>query len=438
MPTETKQRECDLAIVGAGFSGLAAAKRAFQAGRNFCLVARDFGATRHFSGAFDLVDPRWNGMTDRQAFETGLKRHVSDFVAAHPGHLYAALSSGDAAAFAVRLLAEMRSFLDFYTIPYRGDGERPVAVFGSSGRVKPAAFAMATQALAAEDLEGAVAFAGFPFVTEYPSAEIAKNLGRLFSSVIPVEIPDWPVNRISALASLEWRFDHDDGVVGEFADALRGRLGGARTLFIPPILGRRRYLENHAALQKALGVRVVELLSALPSAAGSRFCDAAERVLSENNIEFIRGEVFSPEISDREVRSVLVLPPNRSPAEALRVVAREFVLASGKFIGGGVIHRGSFKEPLFKLPLHANGEPIAETTNVIQMIAANGAAPQPFSSMGLAIDEEGRPAYRGRPVYPNLKACGHVLGGFDFTRERCGFGASVASAMRIPLPCPKK
>lgn len=429
MPSEIKEREFDSAILGAGFAGLAAVKLAFQSGGNFILVARDFGATRHFSGAFDLVDPRWNGTTDRQAFETGLIRHVSDFVAAHPGHLYTLSGAADVAAFAARLLAEMKSFLEFYAIPYRGDGERPVAVFGSSGRIKPAAFAMATQALTADELEGPVACVGFPFVTEYPSAEIASNLGRFFASVVPVDLSDWPVNRISALASLEWRFDRD-GTVDEFAAALKGRLGEARTLFIPPILGRKRHLENHAAFEQSLGVRVVELLSALPSASGSRFCDAAERALAAKKIEFLRGEVSSPVIENRAVRSVLVSRSGHSPMESVRVAAREFVLASGKFIGGGIVHHGHFEEPLFKLPLHADGEPIAETTNVIQMIEANGVAPQPFSSLGLAVDAEGRPSYRGRSVYANLKACGHVLGGFDFTRERCGFGASVASAMR--------
>lgn len=421
---KAQENEFDLAILGAGFAGLAAAKLARDAGKRFCLIARDFGATRHFSGAFDLVDPRQDGMRAEDALQGDVSRHLEAFVAARPGHLFADLAGGLAAS-GRRLIDEMKSVLDFYAIPYRGDGLRPLAVFGSAGRMKPTAFAMTTHALRAEELGGAAVCAGFPFASDYPAAEIAKNLSSHFSSVTPAELTDWPVNRSSALAGLTLEFDRE-GTVPRFAAALKDRLGGARTLLIPPILGRTRYLENHAALEKALGVRVVELLSALPAVAGSRFCDAVERAVSDKKIVFLRGEAASPEISGGRVRSVLVSARGKRTES---VIAREFILASGKFLGGGIAHRGSFSETLFGLPLSVNGEPLAPTTHVTQLISANGTAPQPFLSLGLAIDSQGRPAYRGVPVYENLKACGHVLAGFDFTRERCGFGASVASAL---------
>jgi anaerobic glycerol-3-phosphate dehydrogenase len=57
-----------------------------------------------------------------------------------------------------------------------------------------------------------------------------------------------------------------------------------------------------------------------------------------------------------------------------------------------------------------------------QLIQADGLQKQDFLDIGVSSHDLS---------YSNLRACGHVLSGFDFTRERCGFGVSVATVPKL-------
>jgi len=81
----------DLVIVGSGFAGLAAAKKAKELGLNFCIVAKDAGATQHFSGAFDVIDPRWQEPELAPSNYPSLRLAIDRFILGHPDHVYAKL-----------------------------------------------------------------------------------------------------------------------------------------------------------------------------------------------------------------------------------------------------------------------------------------------------------------------------------------------------------
>lgn len=422
MPTPSEH--FDLAIIGAGFAGLAAARLAHERKLKFCLIAPGFGASAHFSGAFDLVDSRWQNPGPSSLTELPLTDVLAAFTRAHPEHLYAKLASGRA-DFARNLPAALKAFLDFFEISYRGDGVHPVVAFGSSGQIKPAAFALTPHGLTAPEMKSPAKalVLEFPGLTEYPAAALLKNLSRHFAQVKVLTCRELPFIRLAPLAGLLQKFD-DAETVAVLIDFLKPRLGEARFLILPPVLGRTHYLENVSQLESALNVRVVELLSVFPATAGLRLTDHLKRVVAEKNWPWIAGEVAEVFADDAEIKSVRVV----SGGAVRQIAARQFLLATGKFLGGGIRHAGRFFEPLFNLPLTAGGEALSSRTSVTALINPEGLKKQRFLDVGVMTDASLRPVFATKPVFHNLKACGHVLSGFDFARDRCGFGVSVASA----------
>jgi anaerobic glycerol-3-phosphate dehydrogenase len=78
--------------------------------------------------------------------------------------------------------------------------------------------------------------------------------------------------------------------------------------------------------------------------------------------------------------------------------------------------------------LSAGGEALNPHTHVTQLIRSEGLKRQRFMDVGIMTDASLHPVSTTKLVFNNLKACGHILSGFDFARDRCGFGVSVASA----------
>lgn len=409
------EKTCDVAVIGGGFAGRAAVQIAVESGRDVCLITERGGASAHFSGAFDLCDPRAT-VSETGIFSKTWPELFAAFVRAHPDHLYARCAVGSY-GFAERLLSRMAAVLGFYGVPFRGDGVHPVVVFSPVGRAKPTAFALPTHAALASELGGKAVVVSFPYLSDYPLPECVKQISRYYDDVAAVKISAIAVNRTAPLLSLAAHFDRS-GIIA-LADNLKPRLDGAKIVFMPPVLGIKFWRENHAALEKTLGVRVVELLSVLPSVAGLRVEPLFAQALSDKKVSVLHGKACEPEATGRRLDSLLVRPESGEP---VRLRAREFVLATGKFLGGGVVHQGSFKEPLFGAPLFIGDERLSQTTNITQTISPTGMDRQKFMSVGVRADTL---------PYDNLKACGQVRTGFDFTRDRCGFGASVAGAMAL-------
>lgn len=423
-----RSSQYDVAIVGGGFAGLAALQQAQERGLTCCLIADKTAATQHFSGAFDLVDPRW---ADRQAGITQpvqLSAELEKFIRAHPQHFYAACAKQDK-DFSEKLPRMMKSFLKFYHIAHEGDGEQNAVVFAATGAPKPTAYASAGLSLTPQEIvtNPSVAFLHVASLPDYPVNLISANLKKIFRDVSVVSFQG-AANLFSPLAFLLQEFENEVRVDKLIAE-LRGNLGQASILFLPPILGVMNAEQNRRKLTTALGVRVVELLSVLPSTAGLRFKACVEQYLTQHKMTRILGCVTGFTSADKRIQSVTV-QQSGNHAEEIVVNANQFILATGKFIGGGIRHQECFAESVFHLPLYCGDTAVSEQSHVSSFLSQRAQDTQAFLSLGVAVDTVGRPCADNRVVWQNLKACGHVLTGFDFTRERCGFGVSVASALR--------
>ncbi len=93
----------------------------------------------------------------------------------------------------------------------------------------------------------------------------------------------------------------------------------------------------------------------------------------------------------------------------------------------------TIRESIFDLPLSLDGHGLAAKTAMTEMIASDAHVSQPFMRAGLSIGPHGEVngAHDKLGLRQRVLASGHVLSGFDFTRDRCGFGVSLASGMNV-------
>lgn len=421
---------CDLAIIGSGFAGLAALKQALEAGLNVCLVTRDSEATRHFSGVFDIIDPRW-GEPQLGPFNfPSLRLALDRFILGHPAHPYARLAE-NMTDFSEALVAQARNFFKFYGIPVRAD-EKMIVSFGSAGDVKPTGFTLFTQGIRVDELSGVkeILVVGMRRLREYALDQIAQRLRSYFKTVRTVVFDGFDAPYTSPLAGyLFWMQDKNN--LNKFKEFIEQNKGSAQLVLIPPVLASHSYLEDHRLLEEEVGVRVVEMLSVLPSSSGLRFQRHIGNFLSEKGIAVHRGNVLDFRSQNGRIESIMLSKTDGD----LTLSADNYILAGGKYIGGGIQKASRFKEAVFDLPLFVKNEPLSAETRISKLLTLNVLQPQPFLEVGVLVNDRGRPVdhQSHQPVYENLKACGHVLAGFDFTRERCGFGVSLATALQCFL-----
>jgi glycerol-3-phosphate dehydrogenase subunit B len=104
------------------------------------------------------------------------------------------------------------------------------------------------------------------------------------------------------------------------------------------------------------------------------------------------------------------------------IEADQFVLATGRYLGGGLVKCGKVRESLFDLGVFYEAERVDEAypaaLHHIEYIS-----PEPAFRTGLLTDPWLRPLnWEGEAPFDNLRAAGSVLGGYDYAR---GFGFGV-------------
>jgi len=102
--------------------------------------------------------------------------------------------------------------------------------------------------------------------------------------------------------------------------------------------------------------------------------------------------------------------------------ADQFVLATGGLVGKGVdSDRNGVREPIFDCY-------VAHSEDRYDWFADDAFGDHPFARFGVDADDELRPLDRdGDAEFPNLRAAGAVLGGYDFAAEKSGSGVSLAT-----------
>jgi glycerol-3-phosphate dehydrogenase subunit B len=192
-------------------------------------------------------------------------------------------------------------------------------------------------------------------------------------------------------------------------------------VLVAPVLGLDPSAHVHDRVQAEVGVPVAEVVSDPPSVPGLRLDAALLEALATAGVEVLAGEVG----------------PGGGPGRAVRVggvevEARSWVLASGRFLGGGLARRGGLAEPLLGLPVLASEAGAAGLALAGRppwlLTCRERTAAQPLLAAGVDVDEACRPLDEGgRPVHERLFAAGAVIGGHEHAADGTGLGVAILS-----------
>jgi glycerol-3-phosphate dehydrogenase subunit B len=113
------------------------------------------------------------------------------------------------------------------------------------------------------------------------------------------------------------------------------------------------------------------------------------------------------------------------------VKAERYILATGSFVGGGIIeNEETAKEPLLNLPLFDENDSLVDGLFIRTMLS-NEALPingQRVFSVGVKVNENMQPlSTQEEIIHENLFACGNILSGFNHTTSGCRYGVSLAT-----------
>ncbi len=366
----------DVVVIGGGLAGAWAAVSAVQAGAKVTLVARAPGATALYAGGMEIAP-------DLEAVLAAEPYHP--FTRLYRDHLKLA---ADLEHVSHSLVAE----LGRAGLPIAGELRRP-------GRYP--------------DLHGVPRSAQLVPVTVAPG-ELASLRGRRVAIVAVEGVGDYDAESTAEVIS-------EHGVKATVARvSMKGLPPGAA---LGDLFGRAAPAVRSGADLVAyppgfvkLPANGFELLAAAPSPHGWRLHKALESVLRRAGVEVVAGEVTG---FRREGTRLLAAVVGDS-----ELAAGAFVLASGRFIGGGLVKSRLVHEPLLDLAVYYQGEPIENAYPRLRHLEYLD--PAPAFRTGLLTDAELRPVDpTGSPAFANLRAAGSVLGGYDYAGGGCGFGVPL-------------
>jgi glycerol-3-phosphate dehydrogenase subunit B len=415
--TIPQAKKYDICIIGAGLAGLAATLFAVNQGLS-CAQVGHTGEINFSSGHLDLlgVHPvgEKNVLTDPWA-------GIDAMVHAIPDHPYAKLSKEDIQT----AFHELLSFLKKTGLTYHRRMNHNSTVLTSLGTTRQ------TYCVPHTMWNGVAALKKKPPCLILDIRGLKGFSARQITTALQGDWPELLTGRISFPG-----MDHLNEVYMEhmanalilkenrekFAQEVLPLIKDAQIVGMPAILGLYRTQEVVSDLEELIGVPIFEIPTIPPSVPGLRLKEAFERGLRAKGVQYF---------SQTRVLSVrgngerdFELDIGRKMTEDT-VQARGIILASGRFIGGGLYaDRQRIKETIFDLPVH---QPVNRAEwHRRDMLDPRG---HPVNRAGLEIDDSFRPLNSSnRPAFRTLFAAGSILAHNDWKRLKCGAGVSIASA----------
>ncbi len=423
-------------IIGGGLSAVAAALAAQQKGADVTIVGGRPGATAMASGAWDMgsLDER----RIRVEYETPLspREQIEKIAVRRPQHPYALMSRtlrdtslADEMDEALRVLG---THLPRNLV---GSLNETMAFFTPLGTLKYTALADPSQApgnvlkwrKARLLIAGIPGLAGFsvPLLKKVISSVAARLPGKSIDSVEAcwLSINGVPQHSLSPFALAE-RLEEND-TFELLANALREQVQhfNATHVLLPAVIGIEKGPRLIEQLHKQCGAQCFEVLATVPSIPGLRRHKILEAALSSANIKILPGTVTGFEsVADR----ITQLVTSGGDVDHLYDFD-EVILATGRFIGGGVVRHDIMKEAIFELPVFVDGK-VAGASFVGDMLEQDYIDDHALFRVGVKVDRSLRPVSQwNEPLYSNLRAAGSVIGGYRAAADGSGSGVALLS-----------
>lgn len=430
-------RRFEVVVIGGGLAGLCAAIAAAERGLKVAVVRRGLGTTAMTSGALDfparltalygdLFDPDQTVVDDAYAEFRQWMAEAGVDLEGRPGETLRLMDvSGNIRESNVAPPGIAEGRLDRW--PARGSGRR-LLLLGISGYA--------------------------PFRPEWVGrCAVAEGLldpDQVVTAqvVVPGSVggeANLPAARIAqALEQPEAAQRFAAVVVAETVKA------GASCVALPPVLGldpAGRVCQTIAAAltelslpEEAGAARAFELLSTPPSVPGQRLQRALDTAARSAGVELVSGAVTGWVAATDEVSGGRRITGLRveSGGRVSGLQASEFVLAGGRFVGGGLDGAGGMlREPIFNLTVWVpapagwpDGPVPAGRRLAHDLVWERFRARHPVFEAGVAVAGDLRPLDAGRQVaLANLRAAGSIIGGYNHLTDGMGSGVAVVTGI---------
>ena len=261
-------------------------------------------------------------------------------------------------------------------------------------------------------------------VTEYPANE--QLASALDADTLPegdVGLPELePDGETPPDAGDESDDESENG--GSVREQLRTRilaeLDTEPRVGVPAVLGKHEHDVIRSEFETAMGARIFEIPTGAPSVSGYRLERRLHPALREAGVQLTSGDITRVESQNGRIEQVTVTSGADS-AEEETLAVDAVILATGDLTTGGLrATRNNISEPRFDCPVTHLDQSAWTTANPLE--------PQPFSTVGVRIDERCRPLdEQGDRAYENLRVAGRLVGGADYDREASGDGVAIAT-----------
>jgi glycerol-3-phosphate dehydrogenase subunit B len=438
--------ECDLLVIGGGMAGLVAGITASRDGFSTILLRKGQSATAYSSGAIDIIGYLPEAIEPFASPQEGLTA-VAGLLPLHPYSIIGYRDDVKPDDVVNEIVEQTRDAISWLkenlkdTIaPLKGSFDSNIHPITVLGTTKPTC--MVQETMYSETLErsedSVLLFAGFAGYPDFNPSMAAKTYleDRLAIGALPRKVGRCllqvtPFGNQFNLSSIEIarHFDHEKAIE-EMAGPLKKQVNkiGATHVAFPPVLGVKKALENKKSLEDLLGVEVFELLGFPPSVPGLRLQTALESLFRKDGGTMLVGhEAVAYNKSNDRITGITAKTPRRE----IHISSTATILATGKFIGGGLQgDENGIRETLFELmtvtgAYHSAGDILpSRFTNRVSISTVG----QPVYSCGLTVDPQFRPIQEdGVEWASNLFVAGSVLAGYDYSTEKSGLGVAATS-----------
>jgi len=431
------EKSTDIAIIGSGLAAYAAALELEGKGHQVTVVSKAPGATAMSSGAWDLVDSPDLGFKQDWESDPTIRELVLRTLRRSEFHPYAicARHFGEEALWSLLESSASRAVASL-PLAMSSLTERNRVMLSDIGSYKGTALVQSS--MQSSDLKGmkgakvlVVGIQGFPNFNAHfirkALVEIQENQAHPyieFAGSWDIALSEDPISASLHSVELAHYFDQEK-FFGRFCQEMLRYLEGKvyTHLLLPPVLGLENTEAILAALKQISGLQVSETLASPMSVPGWRLGEAIRKYFEKTGVEILAGDVVGYDSDKTKLKSLRI----HDEDQRIRLTAKAVILASGKYLGGGIEKRSSFRETVFNLPLYCDRQRLNEQS--VQQIATSASRDrQSFLGLGVRVNplcqalDEG-----GQPTFDNLFAAGSILGSLDPTHERSCSGVALVS-----------
>jgi glycerol-3-phosphate dehydrogenase subunit B len=426
----------DLVVIGMGLSGLMAAKTAVAAGQKVLILGKGMGSLCLFSNTIDVLgqfpiamNPVRNSVgtsdsariilgpnpvAEQQAtISNGVKMtdSLSQWIEGHPLHPYSKVG--------VKNLEEaLSSFLSLFPPPYSFQtiDSRNCLLPTGAGTLRPTFLIPITMAGGISVDEGRTLIVGFKGFKDFYAHYVADQLR---CRGINLELPDLLSQEptASALARLMEKKSFRENVGRE----IKKQLQGEARVGLPAVLGTHDPVQVKDDLEAIIAAKVFEIPILPPSIPGVRIFNCFKEWLIRKGATFLLGYSVSKAIlrGKRCERIEVLHPPVIGSYSADR-----YVLATGRFIGGGLkADDEKVVEPIFNLPL---SQPPSREDWFGDSFFSD--LPHPIHGVGILTDASFQPVDAGgEMIVENVWAAGSILAHHHCVDEKSREGIEIST-----------